>query len=281
MTSYEIASLDHHFEDDEGYIGSMRERLMWIASRERDYLSQFVSVTSQYNGTGVVFTFIPQLESEARSLVASLIPLFRYEYGKEIRKFFKPDAWEMQKETYWDPELYVAVTPDDRRVEDITEQDPEYQWAEDGMAVEITGGPRRPDPKEKSLYGDDGGDSVSTFRTGSESIQAKLKVAANQGTPTAAAGMGTIITPAPSNQQGEGRSTSSITSTLDGTVESRISSLESGMEQTHRMMQDMMQMMERFTKQEVKATSEREQATEVATTGDQYNNKSPRGEAQE
>jgi hypothetical protein len=143
------------------------------------------------------------------------------------------------------------------------------------------GGPRRPDPKEKSLYGDDGGDSVSTFRTGSESIQAKLKVAANQGTPTAAAGMGTIITPAPSNQQGEGRSTSSITSTLDGTVESRISSLESGMEQMHRMMQDMMQMMERFTKQEVKATSEREQATEVATKGDQYNNKSPHGEAQE
>jgi hypothetical protein len=57
--------------------------------------------------------------------------------------------------------------------------------------------------------------------------------------------------------------------------------LESGMEQTHRMMQDMMQMMERFTKQEVKATSEREQATEVAMMGDQYNNKSQRGEAQE
>jgi hypothetical protein len=214
-------------------------------------------------------------------LVASLIPLFRYEYGKEIKKFFKPDAWEMQKETYWDPELYVAVTPDDRRVEDITEQDPEYQWAEDGMAVEIKGGPRWPDPKEKSLYGDDGGDSVSTFRTGSESIREKLKVAANQGTPTAAAGMGTIVTPAPSCQQGELRSTSSITSMLDGTVESRISSLESGVEQTNRMMQDMMKMMERFTKQDVKATSEREQAMEVATTGDQDKNKSPRGKVQE
>jgi hypothetical protein len=104
---------------------------------------------------------------------------------------------------------------------------------------------------------------------------------ANQGIPTAAAGMGTIITPAPLNQQGEGKSTLSITSTLDGMVKSRISSLESGMEQMHRMMQDMMQMMERFTKQAVKATSERERVTEVAMTGDQYNNKSLHGEAQE
>jgi hypothetical protein len=149
------------------------------------------------------------------------------------------------------------------------------------MADEIMGGPRRPDPKEKSLYGDDGGNSVSTFQTGSESIQEKLKAAANQGTPTMATGMSMVITPASLNQQGEVRSMLSITSTLDGTVKSRISSLESRVEQTNRMMQDMMKMMERFTKQEAQATSEGEQATEVATMGDQYNNKSPHGKAQE
>ena len=171
MTSYEIASLDYRFVDDEGYAGSIRDRLMWIPSRERDYLSQFVSVTSQYNGTGVVFSFIPQLESEARSLIASLIPLFKHEYGKEIKKFFKPDAWEMHEETIWDPELRVAVTPDDKRVDDIAEQDPEYQWLEDGVAVELTNVPKRPDPKDKSPYGDDGGDSVSTFRTMREHLR--------------------------------------------------------------------------------------------------------------
>jgi hypothetical protein len=78
---------------------------MWIPSQERDYLSQFISMMSQYNGMGVVFSFIPQLESEARSLVASLIPLFKYEYGEDIKKFFKPDAWEMHEETIWDPDL--------------------------------------------------------------------------------------------------------------------------------------------------------------------------------
>jgi hypothetical protein len=134
-------------------------------------LTQFVSVTSQYNGTGVVFTFIPQLEAEARSIVASLIPLFKYEYGDSIKKFFKQDAWDMHADTHWDPELCVAVTPDDKRVEDIAEQDPEYQWIEDRGVVEITDTPKRPDPKEKSLYGDDGGDSVSTFQMGGATIQ--------------------------------------------------------------------------------------------------------------
>ena len=89
MTSYEIASLDYRFVDAEGYEGSIRDRLMWIPSQERDYLSQFISVTSQYNGTGVVFSFIPQLESEARSLITSLIPLFKYEYGEDIKKILQ------------------------------------------------------------------------------------------------------------------------------------------------------------------------------------------------
>jgi hypothetical protein len=91
--------------DGEGYEASVRECLMWIASQEQSYLSQFVSVMSQYNRTGVMFTFIPQLESEARSRVASLIPLFKYEYGNLIKKFFKLDTWDMHKETQWDLEL--------------------------------------------------------------------------------------------------------------------------------------------------------------------------------
>ena len=115
---------------------------------------------------------------------------------------------------------------------------------------------------------------------GGASIQEKLMEAANQNTPKAAAGTGTIITPVSLNQQGEVRisSTSSITSTLDGMVESRISSLESVAEQTNKMLQDMMIMMEKFTKKEEKANKGREQANEVTTMMDQYKSKSSRGE---
>jgi hypothetical protein len=282
MTSYEIASLDYRFEDDEGGVGSIRERIMGIPSKERDYLSQFVSVTTQYNGTGVVFTFIPQLESEARAMVASLIPLFRHEHGDEIKKYFKPDAWDMHAESYWDPDLRVAVTPDDQRVDDIAEQDPEYQWAEEGGAVVITGTPKRPDPKEKSLYGDDGGDSVSTFRTTGANMQERLEDSAKQGTPQAEKHASMVITPSASIQQGDPtiHSTSSITSTLDGTVESRISSLESLTEQTNKTLQDMMKMMEKLTKKE-EHTKRGQLPKEVVTTTEQYKDKSARGEEDE
>jgi hypothetical protein len=151
MMSYEIALLDYSFVDGKGYEASIRKQLMWIASQEQDYFSQFMSVTSQFKGTGVVFTFILQLESEARSLVASLIPIFRYENGDEIKKFFKPDTWKMHEDTYCYPDLQVAVTPDDKRVDNIAEQDLEYQWIEDGTEVELTGVPKHPDPKEKSF----------------------------------------------------------------------------------------------------------------------------------
>ena len=73
---------------------------MWLRSQECDYLPQFVSITSQYNGMGVGFSFIHQFESEARSIVASITPYFCYEYGDDIKKYFKLDAWEMHEDTY-------------------------------------------------------------------------------------------------------------------------------------------------------------------------------------
>jgi hypothetical protein len=189
----------------------------------------------------------------------------------------------MHEDTYWDPELRVAIAPDDTRVEAITDQDLEYQWEDDEVATEITNVPGRPAPRDKSLYGDDDGDSVSTFRTDGASIQERLEEAARQSTPLPNTGPGNVITPAISTQHGSTRisSTSSITSTLDGTVESRISSLESATEQTNRMMQDMMKMMERFTKSHDTPRSGRQYSTEVTTATEQYNSNLSRGETHE
>ena len=51
------------------------------------------------------------------------------------------------------------------------DQDVEYQWENEEGATKITSIPRRPTPRDKSLYGDDEGDSVSTFRTDGTNIQ--------------------------------------------------------------------------------------------------------------
>jgi hypothetical protein len=59
-----------------------------------------------------------------------MIPYFQHKYGDQIKVFFNKDAWEMHKDTYWDQEANAAVTPDDQLVQDIVEQDLEYQWEE-------------------------------------------------------------------------------------------------------------------------------------------------------
>ena len=138
-------------------------------------------------------------------------------------------------------------------------------------------------PLDKSLYGDDEGDSVSTFRTAGTNIQDQLEEVARQSTPTHNTGSGNVITPAVTTQHEGTRisSTSSITSTLDSTVESRISSLESATERTNTMMQDMMKMMERFTRAHDNPYRGSQQTQEVTTTTGQYISNPPRGEMPE
>ena len=159
----------------------------------------------------------------------------------------------------------------------------EYQWENEEGASEITNIPRRPLPRDKSLYGDDEGDSVSTFRTAGTNIQDRLEEAARQSTPTHNKGPGNVITPAVPTQHVGTRisSTSSITSTLDGTMESRISSLESATEQTNRMMQDMMKMMERFTRTQDNPNRGSQQSRKVTMTTEQYISNPLRGETPE
>jgi hypothetical protein len=280
MTSYEIASLDYCFQDDEGYIASLRERTMWIRSKEKPSLSQFVNVTSQYNGSGAVFTFIPQLESEARSMVASLIPYFRYEFGDDIQKLFKPDAWEMHLEAKWDPELRVAVTPDDSRVDGLKDQDAEYQWEEvKEMEIE-TPASLRPDPNDKNPYGE-GSDSVATFRTAGAGLQDMLEEAARQDKRSQIPAA-TAVTPIQATPKGAKiSSTSSLTSTLDGSVESRLSILEASSVQTQQMVHDMMQMMMKWNQTNKPGESVVPDNEKVTTSADQYENTKPSGEEAE
>ena len=72
----------------------------------------------------------------------------------------------------------------------------EYQCKDEEGAPEITNIPRRPMPQDKSLYGDDEGDLVSTFCTVGTNIQDRLEEAARQSTPTHNTGPGNVITPA-------------------------------------------------------------------------------------
>ena len=69
--SWEIATLV--FVD--ATIGhSLRQMIMTIRARHRPNLSLFHSVDAQWQGNGYVVTFVPEFESEARTVLAGLLP---------------------------------------------------------------------------------------------------------------------------------------------------------------------------------------------------------------
>ena len=74
-------------------------------------------------------------------MVASMILLCCYYFGDEVKKYFKPEAWAMHKETVWDPDKLLAISPDDWHVDDITNADPEFQWTSN-TTVEILNAPQ-------------------------------------------------------------------------------------------------------------------------------------------
>jgi hypothetical protein len=213
-------------------------------------------------------------------MVASLIPYFRYEFGDDIQKLFKPDAWEMHLEAKWDPELRVAVTPDDSRVDGLKDQDAEYQWEEvKEMEIE-TPASLRPDPNDKNPYGE-GSDSVATFRTAGAGMQDMLEEAARQDKRSQIPAA-TAVTPIQATPKGAKiSSTSSLTSTLDGSVESRLSILEASSVQTQQMVHDMMQMMMKWNQTNKPGESVVPDNEKVTTSADQYENTKPSGEEAE
>jgi hypothetical protein len=149
MTLYEITSLDQPFHDAMGHTASVWERLMEICSTECPYLSQFVNVAPQYKAwewsSHLFLSWNPKLGVEWPASS-------RYEYGNGVEKFFNAEAWELHMDMEWNPETKAAVTPDDQRVKDIMEQDPEYQWeelnyGEDREKQKEEGKTWHPDPK--------------------------------------------------------------------------------------------------------------------------------------
>jgi len=127
-------------------------------------LSQFTSVNKQWMGEGAVFGMLPQIESEARNVVAGLLPLMRFLCGNVVQKVFKPDAWIIHLSSKWDPLTRTVRTADDDRIEAIGEVDPEYLCKQDLTTFSIISPPSLLRPETQDLFQGET-DSVSTLNT--------------------------------------------------------------------------------------------------------------------
>ena len=121
--SWEIATLDY-IDSTIGH--SLRQMIMSVRARNHPNLSLFHSINAQWQGNGYVVTFVPEFESEARTVLAGLIPFLRYLFSaheERVNAMFTPAAVERSQEATWDPESYAVLTPDDGILTNLEEVD--------------------------------------------------------------------------------------------------------------------------------------------------------------
>jgi hypothetical protein len=131
VESWEIACLD--FRDPALDDRSLRNFLMEIPSTEYPHLNLFHSVDKKWKGISHVFMVLPQLEVEARAMIAGLVTYLRFIAGsaeKEERmlKFFTVEAGERSLTSHWDVARGCVVSEYDTLVDDLDTglEDTEY-----------------------------------------------------------------------------------------------------------------------------------------------------------
>lgn len=125
MITTEIMSLDREIRSQTGERLMLRQAVMALKSDSRLHMSQFVGVDRHFTGNGVVISFLPQVESEARCVIAGLVPYLRFLHGDAMDKCFTLLALEMHRELTWDPDKREVITVADLQVKALAEIDPE------------------------------------------------------------------------------------------------------------------------------------------------------------
>ena len=165
---------------------TLRREVMRIKSISRPNLSVFLSVDKTFNDKSVTFSFIPEMEPEARMYIAALLPYLRHVSGKWVEKYFTPSAIERAEDMVWNEESREVWSPNDEAVQQVIHLDEEYQFNETSPQQGTTvvppnqnpqGGPGQPpgqptpstrgNPGTQAFLRDT--DSIGTFSSGQRS----------------------------------------------------------------------------------------------------------------
>ena len=113
----------------------LAEFITSIPSKSAPHLMTFHSVSKGYQAGTTTFAFIPQLEEEARTMVAALLPYLRAQHGDEMFKYFTSVAGDRALSCTWDPETNQVISPGDLAVDAATVLDAEFHFEEETTAV--------------------------------------------------------------------------------------------------------------------------------------------------
>ena len=158
---------------DQDFNGCLRDLLMAVRPIDKPTFSLFHSLDRRWSGDGFTFSVIPQFESEARTLLAGLLPFLKFQhpaYTTAIERNFTPVAIDRATNESWDNVNFCVITPDDAMVQFILDEDAEFDFSESPSPISQTVQvvpilrPSAAHLEATTLYGRDN-DSVSTTAT--------------------------------------------------------------------------------------------------------------------
>jgi hypothetical protein len=222
---------------------SLRQILMAIPSQVFPHTPLFHTIDKQWRSeNGVTFTFLPENESDARSLIAGLIPFLRHTADPWYMKMFTTEAKLRHSSSKWDQETRQVFSVEEYEIDEFLADDDEYNKTDEPTAERpirntaqddshiLIQVPIIIDPEESpKIYEDT--DSVSTFRPNdpspasiSPSKSFTPKIVSNP--PSVLASSTSASKPTDINYEDEGESVSKLSDS-----QSRISSMERDMKQ--------------------------------------------------
>ena len=108
VNSWEIADL--YPQDKSNNDICLARMITNIRSVEKPHLNIFHSITPGFKAGSTTFIFIPQLEQEARTMVAAMLPYLSHQYGISVYKFFTSEAADRAQECSGDPDTNQVVS---------------------------------------------------------------------------------------------------------------------------------------------------------------------------
>lgn len=99
-----------------------------IPSMQLPYLNIFHAVSPGYWQGTTMFAFIPQLETEARTIVAALLLYLQQQHGYGVFKFFTSSAGGWALKCEWDPITNQLILPSNQAVQEATKLDEDYHF---------------------------------------------------------------------------------------------------------------------------------------------------------
>ena len=167
--TWEITQLDFQLTDSL----TLRQALNQMMSSTDKRFPLFHSVDRAYGKmSGIVFQFLPELESEARLMISNLLPYIHHHYGEQATTCFTPSAVERLAECRWDPDAGTVVGTYDEEINFLDESDLMTQYiatktpppsnTNTSTSSSIKAPPSTPNKLTSTAYGKDD-DSVSTL----------------------------------------------------------------------------------------------------------------------